>query len=163
MIKINSNKFGFNFFLSDRKKVNSLEAGAKTYGGATRYNNGIYSNIPGNDFIKVNGSHNTLSIFIPSTVNTDEKTDNSDMIQYSLDYLEKYYDNNDIISYATNGSWYSDDKQVTVIEDITIMSVDMETVTEKDIDIFKELALYIKQAMNQEGVSITINTALAIV
>ncbi len=160
---INSKQFNFSFFLSDRKKVNSLEAGAKKYGGSTRYNNGIYSNIPGSDYIKVNDKHNTLSIFIPSTMDIDKKTDNSDIISYSVNYLKKYYDNNDVIYYNTNGSWYSDDKQATIIEDITIISIDLVTVTDKDIDIFKTLALYIKQAMNQEGVSISINTALAIV
>ena len=160
---INSNKFNFSFFLSDRKKVNSLEAGAKKYGGATRYNNGIYSNIPGNEFIQVNDKHNTLSVFIPSTMDIDKKIDNSDIISYSVNYLKNHYNNNDIIYYATNGSWYSDNKQSVIVEDITIMSVDMEAVTAKDIETFKALANYIKESMNQEGVSIAINAALAIV
>ena len=160
---INSKKFNFSFFLSDRKKVSSLDVGAKTYGGATRFNSGIYSNVPGSDYIKVNDKNNTLSVFIPSTMDIDKKTDNSDIIVYSVNYLKNHYNNNDIIYYATSGSWFSEEKQVTVIEDITIISVDMKTVTEKDIDTFKDLALYIKQAMNQEGVSIAINAALAIV
>ena len=37
---INSNLFNFSFFLSDNKKVSSLNEGAKKYGGATEYDNG---------------------------------------------------------------------------------------------------------------------------
>lgn len=160
---INSKQFGFNFFLSNRTKVTSLQEGAKKYGGATKYNNGIFANIEGSEYIKVNDNNNTLSVFVPSTMEIDTVTDNRKIIEYSINYLKKYYNNANIIYYATNGSWYSDDRQSTIIEDITTISIDMVTVTEKDINIFKQLALYIKETMQQEGVSISINAALAIV
>jgi hypothetical protein len=163
MHKINSNLFNFSFFLSDRKKVNSLQAGAIANGGATQYNNGIYSNISGTEYIKVNDSKNTLSVFIPSTIAVNQKADNSTIINHSMKYLKQYYNNDNIIYYNTSGSWYSEDLQKVVIEDITIVSVDMSRVTETDITIFKNLAEYIKREMQQEGVSISINSALAIV
>ena len=53
--------------------------------------------------------------------------------------------------------------QKVVIEDITIIEIDLQKVTELDIKFFQKLALEIKKVMNQEGVSFTINNALAIV
>ena len=61
------------------------------------------------------------------------------------------------------GSWYSDDLKKVIIEDITIITMRIDQLTERDIKIFIELANYIKQEMSQEGVSMAINTALAIV
>lgn len=163
MKQINSNLFNFSFFLSDRKKVKSLESGAIQNGGATQYNNGIYSNIQGSEFIKINDNNNTLSVFIPSTMAVNQKADNSHITEHSIKYLQSYYNSHNIIFYATKGSWHSDTLNKVIIEDITIISVDMQTVTETDITIFKALAEYIKREMSQEGVSITINSALAII
>ena len=42
---LNSKKFNqINFFLANKREVNSLEEGAKLYGGATLLGNKIYSN-----------------------------------------------------------------------------------------------------------------------
>lgn len=163
MVKIDSKKFNFSFFLSNRKKVSSLKKGARLYGGATQYNNGIYSNIAGDDFIRISETDNTISIFIPSTTDIDKKTDNSEMTQYIIRQLERVYNADDIIYYDAKGSWYSDSLNQVIIEDITIVSVNVVTITEKDINLFIQLANYIKKEMQQEGVSIAINTALAIV
>ena len=65
--------------------------------------------------------------------------------------------------YKTKGSWYSEDMQKVVIEDITIITLKLDQLTETDIQIFIDLAEIIKKDMKQEGVSIAINTALAIV
>lgn len=161
--KINSNNFPFSFFLSNRKKVESLEAGAMKNGGATQYNNGIFSNIEGDEFININSEKNTISLFVPSTIDVNKKTDNSIMIQYIVEQLKNHYNTDNIIFYDTQGSWYSDNLDQVIIEDITIISVDMVTVTEKDINLFIQLANYIKKEMQQEGVSISINSALCIV
>lgn len=163
MVKIDSKKFNFSFFLSDRKKVTSLEEGAIQNGGATQYDNGIYSNIAGDDFIRISETDNTISIFIPSTTDIDKKTDNSEMTQYIIRQLERVYNADDIIYYDAKGSWYSDSLNQVIIEDITIVSVNVVTITKKDINLFIQLANYIKKEMQQEGVSIAINTALAIV
>ena len=163
MLKIDSKKFNFNFFLSDRKKVTSLKEGAIQNGGATQYNNGIYSNIAGDNFIRINEAGNTISIFIPSTTDVNKKTDNSEITQYIIKQLERVYNTDNIIYYDTKGSWYSDSLSQVIIENITIVSVNVATITEKDINLFIQLANYIKKEMSQEGVSISINAALAIV
>lgn len=163
MLKIDSKKFNFSFFLSDRKKVNSLEEGAITYGGATQFENGIYSNIAGSDYIKINKDKNNISLFVPSTVNVSKYVNNSHYVNYCYNKIKILYSNNDIKYYDTKGSWFSDDLQKVVIENITIITVELNTITEADIINFIKLAAWIKQEMHQEGVSIAINTALAIV
>ena len=163
MLKIDSKKFNFSFFLSDRKKVNTLEEGARIYGGATQFNNGIFSNYEDDSNIRINKYNNNISIFVPSTMEINKKADNSEIIQYIVKQLKQEYNTDNIIFYDTKGSWYSDSLNQVVIEDITIISVDLATVTEKDINLFIKLSNYIKQKMSQEGVSIAINTALAIV
>lgn len=162
-MKINSNLFNFSFFLSNRKKVKSLQSGAINHGGATKYNNGIYSNIPENEYISVNSNKNTISVFIPSTSNVNQKTDNSNIVNYSKKYINRHYNNIGIIHYKTLGSWYSEDNKQVVTEDIIIMSIDLHTITVSDIQIFINLAEYIKKEMTQEGVSIAINKSLCIV
>jgi hypothetical protein len=158
---INSSLFPFTFFLSDRIKVKSLTAGAKKHGGATIFNSGIYSNIAGDNNIKINKTNNTISIFIPSTTNINQKIDNSEFVQYSENYLMRFFGNT--YTYNSQGSWYSDELKKVIIENITIIQVTLNKVTEQDINIFVNLAKYIKQEMRQEGVSITINNSLAIV
>lgn len=161
--KINSNLFNFSFFLSNRKKVESLETGAIENGGATQFNNGIYSNYEGDSNIRINEKNNTISLFIPSTMDVNKKTDNSSMIQYIVKQLKRAYNTDNIIYYDTKGSWYSDNLNQVIIENITIVSIDMKSVTESDINLFIQLANYIKREMQQEGVSISINSALCIV
>ena len=163
MLKINSNLFPFSFFLSDRIKVNTLEEGAKTFGGATKFNDAIYSNIAGNEYITLNKTNNTISLFVPSTIDVNKKADNTEQVNYCIRQLKRYYNNANITFYDTTGSWFSDDLQKVIIEDITIISLNIATITEQDINIFVSLAEYIKQSMQQEGVSIAINTALAII
>ena len=160
---INAKKFNFNFFLNNRKKVNSLEEGARLYGGATQFDDGIYSNIAGREYIKINENKNSISLFVPSTVNVNNYVDNSYYVKYCYNKIKGLYSNNNIKYYDTKGSWFSDDLQKVVIENITIITLDTETKTEKDIYNFIQLANWIKKEMHQEGVSIAINAALAIV
>jgi hypothetical protein len=159
---IDSRKFNFSFFLSGITKVKNLTEGALRFGGATKYDNGTYSNIPGDQYIHIQ-KNNQISIFIPSTKNINQKVNNKKYIEYSLNYLERFYSIAQINYYNTKGSWYSEDKNEVIEEDITIMTVNKEELTEVDINIFVELANWIKKEMSQEGVSIAINSALAIV
>lgn len=160
---IDSKKFNFNFFLSGITKVKNLTEGALKYGGATKFEHGVYSNIPGDEFIHTQKDKNQISIFIPSTTNINQKIDNKKYIEHSLNYLERFYNITKINHYNTKGSWYSEDKKDVIKEDITIMTVNTEELTEVDVKIFIELANWIKREMSQEGVSIAINSALAIV
>ena len=164
MLKINSNKFNFQFFLSGNKKVESLEAGAIAHSGATKFDNGIYSNIEGSELIELKKSNNQISIFIPSTLSVDKKSDNDIYIKKSVNYLKRFYSiTNNLKYYSTAGSWYSEDLQKVVIEDITIITLSLNELTETDINIFIKLAKIIKKEMSQEGVSIAINSSLAII
>ena len=163
MLNINSKKFNFNFFLSSNKEVKNLETGAIENGGATKINNKTYSNIQGNDFIVINEKSNTLAIYIPDTMDVDSQTDNTQYIDYSMKYIQKLYNTNNVKFEATQGSWYSEDMKKVVYDNITIVSISLNTVKENDIKNFVTLAQYIKSEMNQEGVSIAINQSLAIV
>ena len=160
---INSKKFNFQFFLSNNKKVTSLEEGARLYGGATQFDDGIFSNTEGNEYITINENKNNISLFVPSTVNVSRQVNNSNYVNYCYDKLQLLYNNNNIKYYNTKGSWWSDDLQKVVIENITIITLELNTITEADIYNFIQLANWIKKEMSQEGVSIAINSALAIV
>ena len=163
MFKIDSKKFNFSFFLSDRKKVASLEEGASLYGGSTQFDNGIYSNIAGGEYIKINKNKNSISLFVPSTIDVNKHVNNTYYVNYCYNKIESLYSNNNIKYYDTIGSWFSDDLQKVVIENITIITLKLNTVTEADIYNFIQLANWIKKEMQQEGVSIAINAALAII
>ncbi len=163
MLKIDMSKFGFDFFLSRGKKVKSLEDGAKKYGGATKFDNFIISNYEGSEYVDIKEDNNEISVFVPSTINTNEKTDSKIETEKSMQYLERFYNLEDMRYYTTKGSWYSEDLQSVVIEDITIITLKIEKITEKDVKIFKRLASRIKRNMKQEGVTISINEAMAIV
>lgn len=162
-MKINSNVFDFSFFLSNKREVSKLEE-AKTYGGATISKDGsVYSNVPGDDFINVKEDKNTVAIFVPSTLNVNEEIDNSEYVISTVKYLLKRYSLKDISFYNTKGSWYSEDKDVVVIEKITVVEVELKTLTEIDIHFLMEIANKLKRGMNQEGISLKLNDSLAIV
>lgn len=161
---INSNLFNFQSFFSGNTKVKSLSEGANLHGGATKFNDAIYSNIEGSELIELKESDNEISIFIPSTVSVNTKTDNKLQVNKSVNYLKRFYSITDNLKYYnTKGSYYSEDLDEIIIEDITIITLKLKTLTESDIQIFTDLAEIVKKDMAQEGVSISINTALAIV
>ena len=162
-ISINSKLFNLQYFYSSNKEVKNLISGALENGGATKINNKIYSNIQENDFIILNEKSNTLAIYIPSTMDTDTQIDNTKYINYSANYIQNLYSNNQISFESTQGSWFSEDMNKVVIDDITIISISLNEVTQQDIHNFIILAQYIKTEMNQEGVSVLINKSLAII
>jgi len=162
-MQIDSNMFGFDFFLSDYVKVDNLQAGAKMYGGATKFDSATYSNVEGNNLIEVKDFENELSIFIPSTSDINIKVDNKFYVEAAIEFLEKYYNIHNMRFYRTEGSWYSEDKNEVIIENITIITVTKDDMNPVDIYIFKLLADWIKKEMQQEGVTLAINSAMAIV
>ena len=151
------------YFLSNKKSVSSLDAGAKRFGGATKIENTIYSNIKGSNNLKVNDNQNSISLFIPSTINADEKIDNSEFVEKYFNYIENHFNNANIIVRKTNGAWYSDDMRKTIIEDITIIEVNTVKLNRSDISYMLNLGLGVKKEMNQEAVSVTINKSLCLV
>ena len=140
MLKINSNLFPFSFFLSDRIKVNTLEEGAKTFGGATKFDDAIYSNIAGNEYITLNETNNTISLFVPSTIDVNKKADNTEQVNYCIRQLKRYYNNANIKYYNTKRQLVERRSTKVVIGNITIITMRIDQLTERDIKIFIELA-----------------------
>ena len=164
MLKINSKQFNFQFFLGGRKYVKNLYAGALENGGATKFEEAIISNIETDEFIKINEGKNNVSLFIPSTNETDKRVDNKEVVKNVIKKMEFYgYDLKNVKFYDTVGSWYSEDMEKVVIEDITIITLNLQKMDKKDIVNFVQMAEYVKNEMTQEGVSMTINEALAII
>lgn len=167
MNKISSKLFNFSFFLSSKIQVFDLENSAKKYGGATKnlFTEEIYSNISDNDFIEVNPIKNTISLFIPDTYNCNEKASQSLIGNVILNCANKIQSRYKDIPRAEKaiGTWYSEDKQEVVYDNIILLNVFLDRLTVTDINFFISLAEYVKKSMRQEGVSLAINSALAIV
>jgi hypothetical protein len=166
-MRINSKLFNFSFFLSDKKPISDLEKSAIEYGGATKnlFTDEMYSNISGNDYIEVNPVKNTISLFVPDTCNVSEKASQKlleKVIIYCKDKIVSRYHDIPLAERAI-GSWYSNDLQQIVYDNIILLNVHLDRLTVTDINYFISLALYIKKEMSQEGVSIAINNSLAIV
>lgn len=161
---LNSKLFNqISFFLSNKTLVSSLEEGAKKYGGATQIENKIYSNIEGDNNIKINKDQNTISLFIPSTMDADDSIDNMEFVTKYFNYIQNHFNNADIVLHNTHGAWYSDDMQKTIIEDITIIEVVTNKLTQSDINYMLNLGLSVKEDMKQEAVSVTVNNSLCLV
>lgn len=161
---LNSKLFNqISYFLSNKTLVGSLEEGAKKFGGATKIENTIYSNIEGDNNIKVNDNKNTISLFVPSTIDADDSIDNSEYVEKYVKYIKNHFNGANIIVRNTNGAWYSDDMQKTIIEDITIIEVNTNKLTQQDINYMLNLGLSVKSEMSQEAVSITIGDSLCLV
>lgn len=157
-MKINSNLFNqISFFLGDSKQVKSLKEGSKLYGGATKRNNKVYSNIESDNFITINNNVNTLSVFIPSALNADNKISNTEYVTKYYKMIKANYDTKVTLE-NTKGGWYSDDLDKVIVEEIRL-----EEVTQSDISFFLNLGLLVKQDMSQEAVSVNINSSLCLV
>ena len=162
-MRIDVEKFGFNYFLSDKVKVNDLEVSARKFGGATKIveKDYTYSNIAKDNYITLTND-NRISVFIPSTINIDNKIDNSKtVLSVGNKIFQKYKKISEV--YNAVGSWFSDTLNKVVIEEITLLTIRLDKVTSKDIEFFQKLANYIKIELMQENVSISINDSLAII
>lgn len=166
MLKITSSKFNLQFFLSAMKKVTSLELGAKKYGGATHNTETgeMWSNCEGNEFITISDT-NTVSIFVPTTVNTSMQATESKIIHMLqvVDSKMRKINNNMTISQKAIGSWYSEDAQSVILETIFIVSHEVSSLDEKQIKAYIDIAEYVKKVMSQECVSVAINKSLLLV
>lgn len=168
-MKIDSKKFNFKFFLSDKVKITNLDDAAKQYGGATKNTDTgeMFSNVPGSEFIKLKQKEvNTFSVYIPDTMSIDKQI-SKDMHQEMLyEIVHRIYKKYGAITPAFErglGSWYSEELEKVVYDNIIIATVELEYVTQADIKFFISLARFIKKQMKQEAVTIGINTAIAMV
>ena len=159
---LNSKKFKqISFFLANRREVNSLEEGAKLYGGATLLDGKFYSNYEDGSYIKLLEGKNSISIVIPSTLDADVEIDNSEHVANYLSILNKEYKK--ITVSNSMGSWYSDDLNKVIIEKNTIITINSENLSAEDVNSMLNLAILIREDMKQEAVSVLVNDSLCIV
>ena len=162
-INVNSLK-GIEFFLGGMEKVDSLEVGAQKNGGATLFKNGVFSNYDnGENNIIIDSKKNTISIIIPSTINIDKEIDNKKYVEYYSSIIKNYAKFKNVFFYNSIGSWFSDDLNKVVIEKNTIITIEVDDLTIKDIMFMINLGKIVKKDMTQEAISVIINNALCLV
>ena len=160
MNNIVSNIFQDSFILNNRVEVKDLIEGSLKYGGATQINNKIYSNIDTNEPIELK-EVNTYGILVPTTRDISTIIDNTEYVELMKHRLS--FIATDIKVIDSSGSWYSDELQDIVIENSNIVSFTTDMDTEIVLHYMRLLALYLKEIMTQEGISIFINEGLVIV
>ena len=132
-INVNSLK-GVDFFLGGIEKVDSLEIGAQKNDGATLFKDGIFSNYDnGENNITIDSKNNTISIIIPSTIDVDKEIDNKKYVEYYSNIIKNYAKFKNVFFYNSIGSWFSDDLNKVVIEKNTIITIEVDDLTIKDI------------------------------
>ena len=153
------NLFGENvFYLANRVEVESLEAGAIKYGGATALNGKIYSNIEESEELNLN-MKNTVGILVPSTIDVNTIVDNKKYVENVENTLKDF--GKAISKFDSRGSWYSDTEGV-VVEENTIVTFESNG-NPFDLQLLKYLAEKLKTDMKQEAITIILNDGIAIV
>ena len=158
MKKLNVGKIFGGFCLSERKVVESLEIGAKLYGGATKIDNLIFSNFNESSEFDI-FNENRVGLIVPGTIDVDSQIDNSEYVEKVLDMLE-LAGKSQIENINVEGAWIMENGEC-VIESNNIILFDSKC-DEFDMNLLKELAEFVKTSMNQEAVSIVINDGLVI-
>ena len=162
-INVNSLK-GIEFFLGGIKKVDSLEIGARKNGGATLFKDGVFSNYDnGENNIIIDNKKNTISIIIPSTIDADKEINNKKYVEYYSNIIKNYAKFKNVFFYNSYGSWFSDNLNKVIIEKNTIITIEVNDLTIKDIMFMINLGKIVKKDMTQEAISVIINNALCLV
>ncbi len=162
-INVNSLK-GVEFFLGGMEKVDNLEIGAKKNGGATLFKEGVFSNYDnGENNIIIDSNKNTISIIIPSTIDVDKEIDNKEYVEYYSSIIKNYAKFKNVFFYNSIGSWFSDDLNKVIIEKNTIITIEVDDLTSKDIMFMINLGKIVKKDMTQEAISVIVNNALCLV
>ena len=144
------------FNLSKKRIVNTLEEGAKLYGGATKMNGTIYSNYDNTDIFELNDNMNRLGVIVPGTLDVDSKIDNSKFKNQVIKMLEGKL----VEDVEVEGAWTMENGDV-VIENNNMLLFDSTNIIE-DLELLKGIAEYLKVAMSQEAISIVVNEGLVI-
>ena len=151
--------FGENvFYLANRVEVESLEAGAIKYGGATALNGKIYSNVEESEELNLN-MKNTVGILVPSTIDVNTTVDNKKYVEDVENTIKDF--GKAISKFDSRGSWYSDTEGV-VVEENTIVTFESNG-NPFDLQLLKYLAEKLKTDMKQEAITIILNDGIAIV
>ena len=145
--------------LNSYVKVSSLECGALYHGGATQVGDFIYSNISTGDPIETFPC-NLYGLMIPTTVNIDEEID-------PQEYIDRYTSRLELVASGigqqkARGSWYSEELGRVIVEDVTILTFTSDYDWELIVKFLILTAEKIKEEMNQEAVSIMVNSGLII-
>ena len=151
--------FGENvFYLANRVEVESLEAGAIKYGGATALNGKIYSNVEESEELNLN-MKNTVGILVPTTIEVNTTIDNKKYVEDVENTIKDF--GKAISKFDSKGSWYSDTEGV-VVEENTIVTFESNG-NPFDLQLLKYLAEKLKSDMKQEAITIILNDGIAIV
>ena len=151
--------FGENvFYLANRVEVESLEAGAIEYGGATLINGKIYSNVEESEELNLN-MKNTVGILVPTTIEVNTTIDNKKYVEDVENTIKDF--GKAISKFDSRGSWYSDTEGV-VVEENTIVTFESNG-NPFDLQLLKYLAEKLKSDMKQEAITIILNDGIAIV
>lgn len=158
MFKLDMNKlFAGCFMLAEKSVVESLESGAKEFGGATKIGDLIFSNHTENsEFNIYEGMKNTIGIIVPGTIDVDSKIDNFKFKNRVLEMLE----NRLVEDCPVEGAWIMENGQC-VIENNNLLTFKSDC-NPADLELLKKIADYLKVAMSQEAISIVINDSLII-
>ena len=144
------------FNLSEKRIVNSLEEGARLYGGATKIGEVIYSNYNESNEFEIKEYDNTVGVIVPGTLDVDTKIDNFKFVNQVLEMLG----NRLVQNVEIQGAWTMENGDV-VIENNNMLLFDSTNIVE-DLELLKGIAEYLKVAMSQEAISIIVNDSLAI-
>lgn len=158
MFKLDMNKlFAGCFMLAEKSVVESLESGAKEFGGATKIGDLIFSNHTENsEFNIYEGMKNTIGVIVPGTIDVDSKIDNFKFKNRVLEMLE----NRLVEDCPVEGAWIMENGQC-VIENNNLLTFKSDC-NPADLELLKKIADYLKVAMSQEAISIVINDSLII-
>lgn len=99
-------------------------------------------------------NENIISVYIPSNINNVE-IDNTRFVNRVYGILRKRYTTDLINCYK--------DTDKSTSNDITVVSVRLKKINENDIKHFVNIGNYLKDAMQQKAITITINDCLALV
>lgn len=142
---LSASMFNFQYFVSGLKqKVNTL----------MKTKNITYEDILADcDYIR-EYNENIISVYIPSNINNVE-IDNTRFVNRVYGILRKRYTTDLINCYK--------DTDKSTSNDITVVSVRLKKINENDIKHFVNIGNYLKDAMQQKAITITINDCLALV
>jgi hypothetical protein len=99
-----------------------------------------------------------VKIYIPSTINVDEKIDNGVHVETVRNALNECFGGS--TAYNAIGSWFSDNLQKNVIEGVAIVQSFTDKLDNEKIDFVLQVAKTLCNEMKQECVSIEINNVL---
>lgn len=102
-----------------------------------------------------------VKIYVPSTIDVDQETDNQAMVEHVETVLAGYFGG--ATAMQALGSWLAQNGKL-VFEKVTVVqSYCTEEQLNSHIEDVVNLALYVKKEMSQEAVSLEVNNKLYLV